>query len=110
MKNLDFGRCALGICAAAVMLAGCGGSQPPIGASGAMPQSPAQQGFGVQRPAAKAQQRNGASWLASEAKHRDLLYVPDYNYSVVGVYSYPDAKPLGDLKVTAPYGVCSDKN
>jgi hypothetical protein len=32
MKSLDFGRCALGICAAAAMLAGCGGSQPPIGA------------------------------------------------------------------------------
>jgi len=39
MKNLDFGRCALGICAAAAMLAGCGGSQPPIGAPGATPQA-----------------------------------------------------------------------
>jgi hypothetical protein len=110
MKSLNLGRYALCSCVATAMLAGCGGSQPPVGAPGAMPQRPAQQGLGVQRPAAEAQQRNGASWLAPEAKHRDLLYVPDYNYSVVGVYSYPDAKPLGDLKVTAPYGVCSDKN
>jgi hypothetical protein len=39
MKNLDFGRYVLGGFAVAAMLAGCGGSQPPIGAMGAMPQS-----------------------------------------------------------------------
>ena len=32
MKSLDFGRCALICCATVAMLAGCGGSQPPIGA------------------------------------------------------------------------------
>jgi len=34
MKSLDFGRCAFGICATAILLAGCGAaqSQPPIGA------------------------------------------------------------------------------
>ena len=37
MKALVFG-CALAMSAAA-MLAGCGGSQPPIGATGATPQS-----------------------------------------------------------------------
>jgi hypothetical protein len=41
MKSLDFSRCALSICAAAAMLAGCGGSQPPIGAPGAMAQTSA---------------------------------------------------------------------
>ena len=39
MRSLGLGRYALSICAAAAMLAGCGGSQPPIGAPGAMPQS-----------------------------------------------------------------------
>jgi hypothetical protein len=39
MKSLEFGRCALSIGVVAAMLAGCGGSQPPIGAPGAMPQS-----------------------------------------------------------------------
>jgi hypothetical protein len=34
VKGLNFSRCALGICAAAAMLAGCGGSSPPIGTSG----------------------------------------------------------------------------
>ena len=42
MKSLDFSRHALGItvgiCAAS-LLADCGGSQPPIGAPGAMRQS-----------------------------------------------------------------------
>ena len=41
MKSLDFGRYALGICSAAARLAGCGASQPPIVAPGAMPQGSA---------------------------------------------------------------------
>jgi uncharacterized repeat protein (TIGR03803 family) len=41
MKNLEFNRIMLSSCAAAAMLAGCGGSQPPIGAPGAMPQTTA---------------------------------------------------------------------
>ena len=32
---------ALSICAVAALLAGCSGSQPPIGATGAMPQTSA---------------------------------------------------------------------
>jgi uncharacterized repeat protein (TIGR03803 family) len=35
-----FGRYALSICVAAAFLAGCGGSQPPIGAPGVAPQTP----------------------------------------------------------------------
>jgi hypothetical protein len=37
MKSLDFSRYALSSCVAVAMLAGCGESQPPIGAPGAMP-------------------------------------------------------------------------
>jgi hypothetical protein len=32
MKLSDFNRYALGSCVAAALLAGCGGSQPPVGA------------------------------------------------------------------------------
>ncbi len=39
MKSLDFGRYVLSSCAAASMLASCGGSQSPIGVPGATPQS-----------------------------------------------------------------------
>ena len=45
MKNLEFGRITLSSCVAAAMLAGCGGSQPPIGAPGAVPQAPASTGY-----------------------------------------------------------------
>jgi hypothetical protein len=38
MRFSDFSRCALSICAAVAFLAGCAGSQPPIGAPGAVPQ------------------------------------------------------------------------
>jgi hypothetical protein len=37
MRIWDFSRSAFGICTAAAMLAGCGGSQSPIGAPGAIP-------------------------------------------------------------------------
>ncbi len=39
MKSFSRGRYAVCSCLAATMLAGCGGSQPPIGAPGAMPQT-----------------------------------------------------------------------
>src|SRR5580704_3581575 len=38
MKSLAFTCYALACCAAAALLGGCGGSQPPIGAPGRMPQ------------------------------------------------------------------------
>jgi hypothetical protein len=41
MKSLGLNRYALTIGAAAAMLVGCGGSQPPIGAPGAKPDGPA---------------------------------------------------------------------
>ena len=41
MRSLDFRRYVLSGCATAAMLAGCGGSRPPIGAPGAMPQTAA---------------------------------------------------------------------
>jgi hypothetical protein len=37
MKSLDLGRYALSSCVPAALQAGCGGSQPPIGAPGARP-------------------------------------------------------------------------
>ena len=42
MKNLEFRGITLSSCVAAAMLAGCGGSQPLIGAAGAMPQASSQ--------------------------------------------------------------------
>jgi hypothetical protein len=101
MKSLDFGRWALCICAPAALLAGCGGSQPPIGAPGAMPLS--------SQIATHA--KRGGSWMLPEAKSEDLLYVSDDERQDVAVYSYPGGKLVGVLShhIYAPAGECVDR-
>jgi hypothetical protein len=96
MRISDFSRCAFGICATLTMLAGCGGSRPPIGAPGAMPQS---------RAIAQHAKRGG-SWMLPEAKRRDLLYVALGNG--VNVYTYPRGNLLGSLGVGGVYP-CTDE-
>ncbi len=78
------------------MLAGCGGSQPPIGAPGAMPQ--------ISALATHAER--GKSWMLPEAKGRDLLYV-GLGGDGVNVYTYPRGRLVGSL---GPFGgyLCSD--
>jgi hypothetical protein len=83
MKLSEFSRCALSISAAA-----CGGSQPPIGAPGATPQS----------PAIATQAERGGSWMLPEAASQDLLYVSNGGRCGVSVYSYPGGKLQGRLK------------
>jgi len=91
--------CALCLSVAFALLAGCGGSQPPIGAPGAMPQrrSIAQHGM------------HGKSWMLPEAKRRDLLYLS--RGPLVYVYSYPHGGLVGTLYfgTTDTYGECADK-
>ena len=79
------GRYALSSCVAAAMLAGCGGSQPPIGVLGAAPQTSA-----VARHADR-----GKSWMLPEAKSKDLLYVSTSDS--VYVFSYPKGTLVGTL-------------
>ena len=86
MKSLDFSRNALGCCVVAAMLAGCGGSQPPIGAPGAMPQT--------STIATHAQP--GKSWMLAEAKGEDLLYIA--NFTDLLVLTYPQGKLVGTVK------------
>ena len=62
MRVLDFSRSIVGICAAAAMLAGCGGSQPPIGTPGAMPQSQAIATHG----------EHGRSWMLPSTAGEEL--------------------------------------
>jgi hypothetical protein len=98
MRSLDFSRYVLSGVAAAAMLAGCGGSQPPIGAPGAMPQTAA---------------------IATQ-DHKDydvrgpLLYVTDLTENVVTVY-HADAKdptPFATISagLNAPAGDCIDSH
>src|SRR5579862_3229213 len=98
MKLLN--RLTLSIIAAA-LLAACGGSQPPIGAPGAMPQS---------RAVAAHTERNG-SWMLPEAKSdKALLYASDAETDSVFVYDYKTGQEVGELYgFTSPYGDCVDK-
>jgi hypothetical protein len=86
LKGLELGRYALSASIAAPLLAGCGGSQPPVGLPGAMPQS---------RAIAMHAQR-GPSWMAPDAVSQDLLYVSSHNW--VSVYTYPQGHLIGKLK------------
>jgi hypothetical protein len=70
---------ALSICVAAALLAGCGGSQPPIGAPGAMPLT----------SALATRADRGKSWMLPEAKSESSLYISDDLRSQVYVFSYP---------------------
>jgi hypothetical protein len=80
------------------MLAGCGGSQPPIGATGAIPQT----------TAIATHAERGESWMLPEAKSEDLLYISDGDK--VYVYSYPKQKLVGTLKgFNDAAGLCVDK-
>jgi hypothetical protein len=100
MKSLGLSRNALAMGAAAALLAGCGGSQPPIGEPGAMPQS---------RLIAMHADR-GKSWMLPEARSEDLLYASDVRNGVVDVYSYPQGSLVGTLTgFRQPEGLCVDK-
>jgi hypothetical protein len=96
MKNFEFGRIMLRACIAASLLAGCGGSQPPIGALGTMPQTSAN----------ATHADRGTSWMLPEAKSEDLLYISDY-YGV-HAYSFPKGRYVGNIDAFG-YGLCTDK-
>jgi hypothetical protein len=89
MTPSDFSRFAL-VWAVVALLAGCGGSQPPIGAPRAMPQSSAHKAAG---------------------SYSALLYVASGAYDTGDMYTFPAGKHVG--KITLPgvdsaYGMCSD--
>ena len=97
MTRSSFGPYTLSLIVAAAMPAGCGGSQPPIGAPGMMPQA----------SAIATHAERGKSWMLPEAKNEDLLYVA--NFSNVVIYSYPAGKVVGQLKgFTANASECVD--
>jgi hypothetical protein len=100
MRFLGFGPYPLSACAAAAMLAGCGGSQPSIGAPGAMPQT----------SAIATRAERGKSWMLPEAKNEDLLYVTipgESSSGTVEIFSYPAGNQVGELSLYASE-LCSD--
>src|SRR5580692_1055393 len=85
---------------AAVWLAGCGGSQLPVGAPGAMPQT----------SAIATRAEGGKSWMSPEVKSGDLLYV-SYTDDHVNVFTYPQGSLVQELVgFSGPSGECVDKS
>ena len=100
MKILGFSRYALLSCVAAAMLAGCGGSSPPIGAPGALPQTSAR----------ATHAGRGKSWMLRDATKSTLLYV-SLGSGEVNVYTYPSNVFVGQLAdLSSPGGLCSDSS
>lgn len=94
MKILGFSRYALTSCAAAGMLAGCGGSGAP-----SVP--PLTSGSAVRV-------EGDGSWMATDAASHDLLYVTGLDD--VTVFSYPGGELKGILTgFDSPVGDCVDK-
>ena len=84
--------------AGAALLAGCGGPQSLLAATGAAQNSAAAQ-KAVRHP----------SWMEPGLASKELLYVSD-NGGNVYVFSYPAGKLVGTLTdARSPSGLCSDK-
>jgi hypothetical protein len=82
MKPSNFGRYALCSCVAAALLAACGGSQPPIGAPGAML----------------------PSLIRPDAHGRDLLYVTGGS---TNIFTFPKGQLVSNFGVTGG-AMCSN--
>src|SRR5580704_12287809 len=106
MRNVDsrFTRHALLSCAAAVLLASCGGSQPPIGAPGALPQGNARQ-----------EHIAGGTYSSRGSSNGDQLWADgcvSRPFTGIRTFSYPAGKYLGwleDYSGGAPYNMCADR-
>ena len=73
---------------AAALFAGCGGSQPPIGAPSAVPQS----------GAVTSDAERGSSWMLPEAKRpKSILMYAGGLYGNVYIYDYFTGKQVGKL-------------
>ncbi|MGA2760134.1 MAG: hypothetical protein ABSF08_07460 [Candidatus Cybelea sp.] len=97
------GRYALSNCVAAAMLASCGGSQPPIGAPSAMPQT----------STLATHADRGKSWMAPGARKSDpWLYVTGNGSNNVVIYDLVQSgfPELGTITngVSSPAGVTVD--
>lgn len=96
MRSLGFSRYALTMGAAAAILAGCGGSQPPIGATGAMTAATARQG--------RSHRRVMRQFLYL-AEHKLVSSGFAYQTSIV---SYPDGHDVANI---ANFGqMCRDSS
>ncbi|MGA7354438.1 MAG: hypothetical protein WBW76_03315 [Candidatus Cybelea sp.] len=116
MKVSGYAARAVGFATAIGILAACSsGSQSAFSPSGTgmtpqgvlgVSKSGALHDVGVSR------QSHGQSWMTPDKhkKKKALLYISDYNNSVLDVYSYPALKMVGQVTgLSNPDGLCNDK-
>ena len=90
-------RYALAIGLTAALLAGCGGSQPPIGVPGAM----------LQSRVIATRAAHGKSWMLPEAKGQDLIYATG-GCEGTCILSYPQGKLVGEISGYQGSGLSGD--
>jgi hypothetical protein len=86
MKSIDFSRYAVSISIAAALLAGCGGSQPPVAAPGGTSQQ------AVRLPNQLRGESSGSILYVSQGHHVTIL-------------TYPELRILGKFKNPTKYGL-----
>jgi len=99
---------ALGISAAVALLAACGGGSQ-LGSNPIQSNAPqTRTNLALIGRAAGTRPAPGRSWMAPNAKTKDLLYVSDFDNSDVLVFTYPGGKPVGTLTgITDAQGECT---
>jgi hypothetical protein len=93
MKASNLGRHALCSCVVVAMLAGCEGSQPPIGTPGATPQAASQEAVTSQNPARGESNSEKSILYVGQVKVVTMLTYP--GLKVLGRFSYPDRIEFG---------------
>jgi hypothetical protein len=109
-------RCSVGVCAAAALIAGCGGSQPQVAPAGytraatAVPPLNHLSPFSRDGILAPTRPDHGLSWMDLDAVNRArLLYVTDASDGDAYAVSLPSGKLVGKLTgFDQPLGDCVD--
>jgi hypothetical protein len=103
MRISRFNRCALSSSVAAAMLAGCGGSQPPIGAPEAMQQTSAIATHTLQRAVlgvpAPDSAKDGIYVSENQSSESDVFGYPSNNRKNRGPICSENSQPTYDLAV-----------
>jgi len=110
MDGLDFARNVLGVCAAAALLADCGGSQPQIRGPGTTPQD----AVFLPLPPVSSHNLRSKSRMPRKEKNEDLLYVTGNSNNTVSIYDldtpgFPEVAAITD-EVSSPGGVAVDRH
>jgi hypothetical protein len=93
---------ALRVCAASVLLSGCGnGSQ--------LGSNPVQQNLALIDRGAGAHTASGRSWIAPEAKKSDLAYISNFYSGTILAFTYPGGKYVGAISSDDPQGECTSQ-